>query len=271
MTASDKKRESALLIFWRQHSQPAFAGLLTGDGFTWDSSEQAYRSESGSWIRQDEQKAIVLAFLLSCELMMESDAQYVADSDYAEGQYAEKVSDEKAFEAWRKQQEETITNEFLIVAALAAGGLDELTDEDFTAIQGAITTEEKIGSGIKDAMVRLRQFTDELLEGDAGSLKQITNRAGQYSDGAWGVYQNVRQNSHERATDEQGRKLFLFEKNQLDDGVMNHCHTTDYAIGCPEVSAEGWQPIGTLPKIGERQCTFNCRCSFAYSLVPPEE
>lgn len=34
--------------------------------------------------------------------------------------------------------------------------------------------------------------------------------------------------------------------------------------GCPELTALGWVPIGTLPPIGERSCVFNCKCYIRY-------
>ena len=33
---------------------------------------------------------------------------------------------------------------------------------------------------------------------------------------------------------------------------------------CPEVTAMGWQPVGTLTPIGSRKCMSNCLCRWAY-------
>jgi len=34
--------------------------------------------------------------------------------------------------------------------------------------------------------------------------------------------------------------------------------------GCIEVEAAGWQPVGSLPEIGARNCMSNCLCSWKY-------
>lgn len=41
-------------------------------------------------------------------------------------------------------------------------------------------------------------------------------------------------------------------------GIADHC------TGCLDATAAGWQPIGTLTPIGERDCLSHCKCSFQY-------
>jgi hypothetical protein len=57
-------------------------------------------------------------------------------------------------------------------------------------------------------------------------------------------------------------------------GEADHCSTEDDPDGdregCLELAALGWQPIGTLPKIGESVCIVNCHCRFAYRKHGPD-
>ncbi len=46
-------------------------------------------------------------------------------------------------------------------------------------------------------------------------------------------------------------------------GKAEHCPT------CLEEAAKGWQPIGTLRRIGDSECTVNCHCHFEYRSSPP--
>jgi hypothetical protein len=47
-------------------------------------------------------------------------------------------------------------------------------------------------------------------------------------------------------------------------GIADHCNSSAGREGCLELAAKGWQPIGTLAKIGDATCHQNCRCSFEY-------
>ena len=52
------------------------------------------------------------------------------------------------------------------------------------------------------------------------------------------------------------------ERNIL--GAADHCSGEGAKPGCIEVTGMGWRPIGTLPKIGARLCSQNCKCHFEY-------
>ena len=43
-----------------------------------------------------------------------------------------------------------------------------------------------------------------------------------------------------------------------------HCESDEELEGCIELSEKGWQPIGTLPRLGVSPCRSNCRCRFDY-------
>jgi hypothetical protein len=38
----------------------------------------------------------------------------------------------------------------------------------------------------------------------------------------------------------------------------------DHCDDCPPLAAQGWQPLGTLPDIGDTECGGQCHCHFEY-------
>lgn len=271
---AQRRHDDELLAFWEEHTPQAFHGLLTRQGWTWDAATQSYVSETGTRVRQDGIRNIALAFILSCEIQYEQDTQYVSPSEDTSEQVI--PASPVKIDAWRRQMQENLENEFLLLAALAAGGLDEVADEDYAILAGQVTTETTLGSGLADATDRLNEFATELNEQSAGSAKQISNRAGMYAGGGYGVYQEVRRNSHIRASaaargavSEVGASggLALWERNLLDP-LSHHCHADAYAVGCTDCTDVGWVLAGTLPAPGMRACFANCHCDMQYVLAP---
>ncbi len=104
-----------------------------------------------------------------------------------------------------------------------------------------------------------------------GGWQQMT-----YSDWGWtghelrNQYGWLRNFAHDIATGKQpmdgrlqqsGRTQ---ELNQL-GGSDRHCAT---CLGC---TAQGWVPIGTLPRVGGRSCGTRCRCSILTRHLPAAE
>lgn len=47
-------------------------------------------------------------------------------------------------------------------------------------------------------------------------------------------------------------------------GVAEHCHSDAERQGCVELYDLGWQPINTLPRLGDTPCRKNCKCHWQY-------
>ena len=250
MTESEKKENDAM-GFWKAHVAPNFHGILDGNGWSWSDEKQGYRSASGSWLAGSDMDALARSVLVSAEAELEQNAISLLPN----------VSE------WFHRMNHLTTTEMIVLGFFAEGGIGNLDEKSKAAIEGMESTDDRVGSGLSDIRMRLNNFASELRDGDAGSMKQVTNRSGLYSHAAWEVYQECRRISHEKATDEYGRKLFLFEKNILDDQA-HHCFTTSSFPGCPEQTAKGWVPIGTLPAPGKRMCGANCRCRLSFALMP---
>lgn len=85
------------------------------------------------------------------------------------------------------------------------------------------------------------------------SKAQVVARAEQYGNAAW-----------------QGGQKVLRRRKKMSGGarwewrILGH-PKTEHCDDCPPLAALGWQPIGTLPDIGDTECGGRCYCHFEYS------
>lgn len=123
-------------------------------------------------------------------------------------------------------------------AMLGAGGRDNMTQ----AMWG------EVGSRLKQEYIYLNNFAKEI---EAGKLSegQILARLKMYTNDAYGSFADAE------------RTLNMNNGMTEERAVLtgsNHCPDCEYRAG------QGWQPIGTLPDIGDTQCGSNDRCYFEY-------
>ena len=235
---------------WKDHAPPALAGMLTGDGWTWDAETQTYVSRHNQKMNGDDLKKLAILFALAVSGDLRSDA-----SEMAMGL--------KPLEIWQQHTADTVKDLYVCEAAIAAGGFANLSPE----ILDKVTGTPDAPPGLAFSLDRLRQFAQDAADGKPGTNTEaaIINRASLYGDAGQGVYETVRVASHNAATDEAGRPHYLFYRRILGDA--QHCRDSEYAEGCPSVAAAGWQEIGTLPEIGTCTCGPNCACSWEFSLT----
>jgi hypothetical protein len=254
-TEDRKKQDDDALVlaiaFWNLHSQPSDRGLLIGDGWTWDELAQEYRSDTGARLTQSDMRDIAHHMARSAGESNRRDTRDMLDG---------KIS----VDEWHRRIEDRTEGEYWALAALACGGLDELTEAEAQAVWGDGTK-----SGLAYSIDRLKAFKDEIEAGEAGTAKQIVARSEAYSDGGYSVAQEAARASHGRMGKSLGVKIE--ERSHLDPSPdVEHCHDTEYLPGCVEVAAAGWSPLGSLPKIGDRSCSFRDRCWFTYRLAPDQ-
>lgn len=75
----------------------------------------------------------------------------------------------------------------------------------------------------------------------------IVSRAGRYAGPIWSTAMKTLRKSRDGKA--------RFERRFLETG-LHHCGD------CPHLASLGWQPVGTLPDIGQTECNFGCRCWF---------
>lgn len=131
--------------------------------------------------------------------------------------------------------EREIAKAHLAMAMAAKGGRAQMTQADFGRVGGIVSGE----------LVHWRDRCKELGNGQPldGRVKQ-SFRA--FIDKSRVTYIRVQQlEMQKRGIDEQ--------RNVLED----RAHACSE---CPEITALGWQPVGSFSNPGERECRGNCRC-----------
>jgi hypothetical protein len=140
---------------------------------------------------------------------------------------------------WQLQMMAEIKATHLASGAAASGGWAQLSQADYG----------RIGQRIRVQYQYLRNFADEIASGKQrldGTLirrTELYNRAG-------------RETYHLVERTEMGQRGYDQERSVLRPG--------DNCRGCIEEDRKGWQPLGSLVPIGQRDCRTNCRCFVEY-------
>jgi hypothetical protein len=140
---------------------------------------------------------------------------------------------------WRAEFESIVNRVHLNTGALARGGWGQLSGADLAFIDGKTAKQLEF----------LENFLKEITGGKQKLSPQLIRRARMYIDAGWGTYSDMRQRMFANAGYVEERRV---------RGAKDSC------ADCIEYAAQGWQPMGTLPRIGDSRCRTNCRCYFEY-------
>jgi len=124
-------------------------------------------------------------------------------------------------------------------ASIAKGGWARMTPTDWG----------RVGSTTKRQYAFLQNFAVEIESGKQKLNGQFMRRAGMYADAGRGTAGDVgRIEASNNGLTEERRIIFPGDS----------CPT------CIDQAQRGWQPIGTLNRIGDSECRTNCRCIFEF-------
>lgn len=186
----------------------------------------------------------------SLELVM--DASGVRMSTLTDQLIGEQIS----LAEWQLGLMEEIKISHTAAAAAASGGWAQMSQSDWGAV----------GRLIRDQYDFLRNFANEIASGKQRLDGTARVRTDLYAQAARGTFEETRRR-YERlknGMEEEARAL----------GEADHCSSDDDPRGdlegCLELAALGWQPIGTLPKIGQSVCITRCHCRFIYRKHGPD-
>lgn len=156
--------------------------------------------------------------------------------------------------AWLLSMQHELVRAHLHNAALGAGGWLQLTTNDY----------QRVDRVLREEMVRMERFGQDIRAGRVVSEAQLRNRLGMYLGTARTQYFNAI-----RPPRPQPGQVAL-ERRIL--GHADHCSL------CIYLAMLGWQPHGTLPVPGEGvewweedQCLSNCKCNLFRLTLPQEE
>jgi hypothetical protein len=142
---------------------------------------------------------------------------------------------------WQIQTTAIIKNLHVAVGLIATGGYENTSNSDLA----------RLSNKIKEQYKYLRSFAKQVRNGMQPLNGSLVSRAALYTQAARGTYEDtVRQAAKESGEVTQEKRVL---------GAADHCQ------GCLDLASQGWQPLGTLPGIGDdTPCMANCHCSFIY-------
>lgn len=145
-------------------------------------------------------------------------------------------------EDWRLQMQRQIKSAHLASMAAQKGGWNNLTQSDFG----------KAGAIIKGEYQYLEGFVADIQSGKQRLDGTLQRRAQMYIDKALTTY-------HEFGQQVAADRGLTHERSKL--------NPADHCAGCIGEAAKGWQVLGQMIPIGERDCRTNCRCSIEYGAL----
>jgi len=143
-----------------------------------------------------------------------------------------------SLDRWQVDMRRAIKQVHLYSAAAARGGWAQMTRADYLGVEQVLREQYRYLNG----------FASEIADGlplDGRFLRRVALYAGA-----------ARRMYHAAHQDEMESRNFTEERSVR--------HPGDSCNGCIAAEAKGWQPIGTLVPIGERDCLGGCRCDMEY-------
>ncbi len=157
---------------------------------------------------------------------------------------------------WQTQMITQIKQTQLAAALAANGGEKNTNDND----------KEEIALLLLALLLLFQGFAEQIERQQQPLNGMLLVRSDLYASAARGVFEDV------------GTYVARVYLGRTEErrvlGVAEHCHTvrtraesilgTSTLEGCVELAEKGWQPIGSLPRIGQSPCRTNCRCHKEY-------
>lgn len=148
---------------------------------------------------------------------------------------------------WQSGMMEQIKIAHTAAGASARGGWAQMSQADWGAT----------GRMIRSQYEKLQGFAEQIADGTQLLNGHALMRADLYADAPRGTFEEMRRRYERLSNGMQFERRILGEADHCDD--------------CLDAADEGWQPIGTLPAIGDSVCLTRCHCTFEYSATNPDE
>lgn len=194
----------------------------------WNEMSGRFTDSAGRFVSDASVRAVVDAVADQASARLAAAAQAMLDGT-------------KSLGAFQAEAMQIIKTSHVATATLAHGGAEQMTFSHYGSA----------GRAIRDQYEYLRSMADDVASGRQPLNGTLPARAAQYGQHARVLFETERGRG-------QAERGYRFERNVL-GAARDHCSL------CPELSARGWVPIGSLPPIGSRPCRSQDRCSIAYS------
>ena len=147
--------------------------------------------------------------------------------------------------SWQSGMMTDIRRIHLAEAMAARGGWRQMTQSDYGWV----------GQRIRTQYDYLNKFAGEIANGTQPLDGRFLLRVDLYASAGRTTFQEMRR----RYEASKGKTM---ERRVL--APAEHCTTQGALMGCVELAALGWQPIGFMPPIGETPCIVNCKCHYEF-------
>ena len=150
------------------------------------------------------------------------------------------VNGDITIDEWQSEMQKQILYVQIMAAVAARGGLAQMTDADWAALQDRVKSQYEY----------LDKFAEEIKSKKTALTLALLARAALYADAGIAGFEQARANI-------QGQSGSTEERYILDPDAI-HCD------GCIERAGEQWQPLGKLPPLGDEPCGVRDRCTKQY-------
>lgn len=137
---------------------------------------------------------------------------------------------------WQREMAREMKSLHMASYALQKGGWAQMTPADYGRVGGLLQFEYR----------KLRQFAKDIASGVSIGGRMVA-RARQYSRAARHTYLLA---------------LRLDMKARGFDQERSTLQRAEHCAECVAQAGAGWQPIGSMTPIGERECLRNCQCFY---------
>lgn len=147
-------------------------------------------------------------------------------------------------ERFRDLMRDTIWRSHLKTAVLGAGGIGNVSANTLEIVDREIAEQFRYLDGFIGDLRAMRAQGQEI-------QPRQTARAKLYAQAS-------------RVTAREAQRQYIY--NEIGGQAQERRVLTpaDHCDDCVDYADQGWQPIGTLPPLGESQCGQNCKCVFVY-------
>ena len=218
----------AARYLWETHVPRTLRGLPSGEGWEWDDQRQLYLSRTGRAVGGQELKSIASGFSLSVENDLRADASNMAVGTVP-------------IDQWQRAAADTVKDLNIAEAAVAVGGFAKLSPKMLERVQGV----PEQPPGVAFSLDRLYSFAHDVAEKAerADTEAAIVQRAGLYANASQTTFEDAKRESHKDATDDQGRPVYLYERNIL--GILRTNakpgHGVHRRLSCSDDTEMGWR------------------------------
>lgn len=195
--------------------------------FQWDPATGRYRTSDGRFINDSAVRSALDRVIDASAASMRAQTQSLVDGNLP-------------LAAWTVAMMTLIKSVHLVAASAAVGGWRHL-DPAWTGWTGA---------QIKPQYRWLIKFSVEISSGAQKLDGTVLSRAAMYAAAA--------RETHREAQRRLARARMIAGEERRVLAPADHCRD------CLTQAKLGWQPFGTLKRIGDSQCRSNCRCHFDF-------